>query len=181
MLSWRNHIPIQFVSFLMHSRVLCRWLLRIFYFPAAVTRMHIGSGEAGGPEEPQAPLRGPGEGWKQGKTSRFHVPGFKAASSLVCHSHLGTVGCSDCSNSRCNTISSGRTFLLGVPSVIHWGQLQGQPTEDREQQGLLAGRETRGFRLTPTRRCQHPLRPSCAKMVQSATWCSGKCFSFFPI
>lgn len=114
---------------------------------------------------PKPHSTGQKKGGSKGKTSRSPVPGFKVTSSLVCHGHTGTAGCSDCSNSCWKTISSGRTFVLGVPLVTHWGQPPGQAAEDGEQKGLLVGRQTQGCRLTPARRCQHPLLLH-TKMVQ---------------
>lgn len=104
--------------------------------------MHVRSGEAGGSEEPQAPLHGPGEGWKQGKTFRFHVPGFKVTSSLDCHSHLGTIWCSDCSNSCCKMISPGRTSLLSHlvnPGRCHRTSCKRKPWRTESSKGCRRG------------------------------------------
>ena len=146
--------------------------------------MHIRSGEAGGPEEPHAPLHRPWEGQKQGKTFRFHVPGFKVTSSLACHGQLGTAWCSDWSNSCCKVISSGRTCVLRVTLSILAAATRPAASAGHEGQraARAAGRrQRRGCRIAWTRWHRHPLRPSCTKPVKSATWCSGKCFSFFPI
>lgn len=165
----------------MHSQIVYCWLLCILYYSAAVPRMHVRSGEAGDPEEPQSQFHMPGQGWKQGKTTRFLVPGFRVTSSLVCHSHLRTVWCS---NSRCKKISSGRTSLLRVTLLIlaadrgwtgstsHGGQRAARDAGRRQNQVLGT---------TRTQHCQQPLQPSSTKMVQPATWGSGKCFSFFLI
>lgn len=165
----------------MHSQIVSCWLLCILYYSAAVPQMHVRSGEAGDPAEPQPLFHTPGRGWKQGKTIRFHVPGFRVTSSLVCHGHLRTVRCS---NSRCKKISSGRTSLLRVTLLI--------PTTDRGWIGSTshggqraardAGRrQDQGLGITQTRHCQQPLWSSSTKTVQPTTWWSGKCFSFFLI
>lgn len=84
------------------------------------------------------------------------------------------VWCSDCSNSCCNVIISGRMCLLRAILLI-------PAAEDREQQGSRWG--GKDFRALGSLRHSNSSTgfTQLYWVGQSATWCSGKCFSFLPI
>lgn len=113
-LSWRNPKTIQFILFLMHSQVLYHRLLCILYFPVLCLVCRHLLWRNWWPWKSQAVVHVPVEDLKQRKTFRFHMPGFKMPKSLICYSHWGVVGCSDCSNSLSKMTSSVRTCLLRV-------------------------------------------------------------------
>lgn len=125
------------------------------------------------PQDPQVPLPETGERLKQGNPSGFtcRLQSDKNDKQPGLPQPSGTVWCSGCSNSCCNLVISGRMCLLRVTLLI-------PAAEDRDQQGSRWGGKRSGLwdgSDTAMAALVHPT------LLSGATWCSGKCFSFFPI